>query len=48
MTVLYEDRFITCEPDTLVVRWYFFPAGAKRIPYDAIRAVERVPVTARS
>lgn len=48
MTVLYEDRFITCEPDALAVRWYFFPAGTKRIPYDDIRSVERVRVTARA
>jgi hypothetical protein len=35
MADLYQDRWITCTEDALVIRWYYL-WGAKRIPYTAI------------
>ena len=42
---LYHDRWISCTERGLVIRWYYFPFGTKRIPYRAIRNVESVPLT---
>ena len=39
----YEDGTVACTDSELVIRHYYFPAGAKRIPYSAIREVRRVP-----
>ena len=39
----YEDGTVACTCSELVIRHYYFPAGAKRIPYSAIREVRRVP-----
>jgi len=39
----YEDGTVACTYSELVIRHYYFPAGAKRIPYSAIREVRRVP-----
>jgi len=41
----YEDGRIRAGQDALVVSRYYFPAGAKRIPYDRIRGVHRVSVS---
>ena len=40
----YEDGTVACTDSELVIRHYYFPAGAKRIPYSAIREVRRVPL----
>ena len=45
-TALYEDRWITCEPDRLIIRGYYFPTGnAKVIAYPQIRGVARRSLT---
>jgi hypothetical protein len=45
-TVLYQDRWITCEPDRLIIRGYYFPTGApKVVPYRDIRRVTRIRLT---
>ena len=38
--VLYDDGRIACDDDCVVVRWYYL-WGRKRIPYAAIRGVEK-------
>ena len=43
---LYQDRWIECTPDEIRVRGYYFPWGTKRIPYAAVRGVERVTLSA--
>jgi hypothetical protein len=48
VTDLYRDRWITCTPDEVVVRAYYFPWGSKRIPYASIRSVRRVAMGAFS
>ena len=40
----YDDGRIACDADGITIRWYY-PWGAKRIPYTAIRSVERLPLT---
>lgn len=45
MDDVYRDRWIACTPDALHIRGYYVPWGTKTIPYGAIRAVRRVPVT---
>jgi hypothetical protein len=40
----YDDGKIACTDTGLVIRNYYFPAGAKRIPYTAIREVRVVPL----
>jgi hypothetical protein len=42
--VLYKDRWIECTDDAVLIRGYYFPWGTKRIPYQSIRAVRRVPI----
>jgi hypothetical protein len=42
----YEDRWITCTADAIEIRGYYFPWGAKRIPYDAVRSLRRVAIGA--
>src|SRR4051812_36371310 len=45
-TALYEDRWLTCETDRLIIRGYYFPLGtAKVIAYRDIKAVTRRPLT---
>ena len=39
-----SDRWISCEPDAIRVRGYYFPWGTKRIPYERIRTVERANI----
>jgi hypothetical protein len=40
----YDDGRISCDDDGLVIRWYY-PWGAKRIPYASIRAVRSRQLT---
>jgi hypothetical protein len=40
----YRDRWISCTADAVRIRGYYFPWGAKTIPYTAIRSALRVPV----
>jgi hypothetical protein len=42
----YEDRWITCAPDAITIRGYYFPWGDKRIPYASIRSMRRVSLGA--
>jgi hypothetical protein len=42
----YSDRWITCTDDEIRVRGYYFPWGTKRIPYERIRAVRQVSLSA--
>ena len=41
---LYDDGRVECADDGLTIRWYYL-WGAKHIPYTAIRAVRRRPLT---
>ncbi|HZQ34745.1 MAG TPA: hypothetical protein VFD32_02350 [Dehalococcoidia bacterium] len=45
---LYEDRWITCEPDRLIIRGYYFPFGRKVIAYRQIRSVTPFKLTPSS
>ncbi len=45
MAALYEDRWITCEPDRLIIRGYYFPFGSKVIAYRDIQDVTPRPLT---
>ncbi len=38
--MLYDDGRIACTDTALLIRWYY-PWGAKQIPYSSIRSVER-------
>jgi hypothetical protein len=40
---LYQDKWITCTDDAIVIRWYYL-WGPKSIPYTAIRSVQRVDI----
>lgn len=40
----YDDGRIRCDGDALVIEGYYFPRGAKRIAYDEIRTVTRLPL----
>jgi hypothetical protein len=40
----YDDGKIACSDTDLVISNYYFPAGAKRIPYTAIREVRMTPL----
>jgi hypothetical protein len=42
----YKDRWIECTADELRIRWYYFPWGNKRVPYAAIRRLDRVSLGA--
>jgi hypothetical protein len=44
MSMGYSDRWIECTPDALRIRGYYFPWGTKCIPYESIRAVQRVDI----
>ncbi len=43
----YDDGRIACDDTGILIRWYY-PWGAKRIPYHAIRSVTRLPLTGLS
>lgn len=40
----YDDGKVACTDRGLVIRHYYFPAGAKSIPYSKIQQVRRVPL----
>lgn len=40
----YGDRSLSCDNEALTIR-YYYPWGSKRIPYSAIRGVQRLPLT---
>lgn len=42
---LYEDPRIECTDHEVRIRGYYFPWGTKRVPYAAIRGVERFPLS---
>jgi hypothetical protein len=44
MDALYQDRRIRCTADAVLIRGYYFPWGTKRVRYQDIREVRRVPV----
>jgi hypothetical protein len=44
-TALYEDRWITCEPDRLVIRGYYVPFGSKVIAYRDIQGITPVALS---
>ena len=46
MSTLYKDRWIECTTDAVLIHGYYFPWGTKRIPYQSIREVRRVPLGA--
>ena len=46
MTDRYDDGGIRCTDDAVYIRGYYFPWGTKRVPYSAIRSVERFSMTA--
>ena len=48
MEASYKDRWIECAADAVVIRGYYFPWGTKRIPYQSIREVRRVPTAIRA
>jgi hypothetical protein len=41
----YDDGRAACTADELVIRWYYFPAGSKHVPYARIREVCRCPAS---
>jgi hypothetical protein len=43
----YDDGRIECDDHGLLIRWYY-PWGAKRISYSAIRQVRDLPLTGAS
>jgi hypothetical protein len=43
---VYADRWITCTTSGIEVRGYYFPWGTKRIPYSAVKDVQRVDLSA--
>ena len=44
----YDDGRVACTDDALVIRWYYFPFGDKRIPYARIRQVRQAELTGMS
>jgi hypothetical protein len=38
----YDDGKVVCTDQELIIRHYYFPVGAKHIPYSAIREARRV------
>jgi Bacterial PH domain len=43
--VNYDDGRVACTDDALVIRWYYFPFGTKRIRYADIEKVQRLSLT---
>jgi hypothetical protein len=41
----YDDGRVACTDQGITIRRYYFPAGTKRIPYEAIHEVRQVPFT---
>ena len=44
MDALCKDRWIECIADAVLIHGYYFPWGTKRVPYQSIREVRRVPI----
>jgi hypothetical protein len=42
---LYDDGRIVCDDEGITIRWYY-PWGAKRVPFRAIRAAKKYPLGA--
>jgi hypothetical protein len=42
MADTYEDATVACGLDHLELRFYYFPFGTKRIPYDQITGLQRI------
>ncbi len=40
---LYDDGRIVCDADGVTIRWYY-PWGARRIPYRTVRALKQWPL----
>jgi hypothetical protein len=38
----YDDGIIACDPESLVIRGYYFPWGTKHIRYGEITGLQRV------
>ena len=45
MSVTDDDGTVMCGPDRLVIRSYYFPLGAKTVPYSRIQGVKRIAIT---
>ncbi|MGH3438144.1 MAG: hypothetical protein ACRDRN_16960 [Sciscionella sp.] len=44
----YDDGRVACTDDAVLIRWYYFPVGTKRVPYEKIREASLRPLgTAR-
>lgn len=41
----YDDGTIVCGADGLEIHSYYFPFGAKLVPYAGIRALRRIEIT---
>jgi hypothetical protein len=39
--VLYEDKYVKLTNSEISLKWYFFPAGTKVIPYSDIKSFGR-------
>lgn len=42
----YGDRWIECTDREIRIRGYYFPWGTKRIPYERIRSISKVALSA--
>ncbi|NES87376.1 MAG: hypothetical protein F6K10_42025 [Moorea sp. SIO2B7] len=40
MSIIYEDKYIVCDDNAIIIHWYYFPFGSKRISYSNIRHVQ--------
>jgi hypothetical protein len=41
----YDDGRVACTDQELLIRHYYFPAGAKHVPYSAISEARRVDLS---
>ncbi len=41
---IYDDGLIACDEQGLLIRRYY-PWGPKRVPYGALKGIERLPLT---
>ena len=41
---LYNDGRVACDQEGIRIAWYY-PWGAKRIPYTSLKAVDNLPLT---
>ncbi len=39
MTIIYEDENLIFDDLGITIKWYYFPVGEKKIPYNSIRNV---------